>query len=112
MTTSAGPVACHQIVDVGDQKAKSANTCSAAIVTYVVVDSVAPVPRGARAASAALPRVVSNSECASGNWISRAALAIQFHGVGTVPSDRLMPKNIATIMVRTPSRNDTWHTRP
>ncbi len=39
-------------------------------------------------------------------------LATQVHGAGTAPSDLLIPKNIASIMVSTPSRNDTWHTTP
>ena len=36
-----------------------------------------------------------------------AALASQLHGVGTAPSDRLIPKNIATIMEPTPSAKVT-----
>ena len=61
-TTSAVPWACHQTVPLGDHSANSASTCSAAMVAYVVVDNVDPVPRGARRPSIRRPRVVKSAE--------------------------------------------------
>ncbi len=57
-------------------------------------------------------RTVSSSECETGNCSSSAALAIGLHGAASVPSDRLMPKNIATIMVPTPMAKNVWQMMP
>jgi hypothetical protein len=78
----------------------------------VVVISVVPVLDGARRASKPLPLLASNSECEIGNCASKKAFAIQLHGVERWPSDRLMPKNIATIIVPTPSTKHAWHVVP
>ena len=72
------------------------------MVPKMVLDNVAPVPRGASRVNSLRPRLVMSAECASGNWAIKAALAIQLYGACRLPSDRLMPKNIATTMVPTP----------
>jgi len=41
-----------------------------------------------------------------------AALATQLHGADRPPSERLIPKYIATIMVPTPSAKHRWQARP
>jgi len=83
-----------------------------AMVTYVVEESVLPMPAGANRASRARPLFVSKNECAMGNCTSNEALAIQLHGASRAPSDRLMPKYIATTIVPTPSTKHAWHVAP
>ena len=39
-------------------------------------------------------------------------MASQLHGAGTVPNDRLTPKNIAAIIDPTPSAKSVWQTTP
>ena len=77
------------------------------MVTNVVGASVVPVPRGPSRLTSALPRPVSSSEWTTGNCTRSAALAIQLHGAGNVPNDRLIPKYIATIIAPTPNTKAT-----
>lgn len=56
--------------------------------------------------------MLSKNECTMGNWASKRALAIQLQGAARAPSDRLMPKNIATIIVPMPRAKHAWHRAP
>jgi hypothetical protein len=62
-----------------------------------------PKTAGATRFRMAAPNGDSSSECRKGNCASNIALVSVLQGAGTRPKERLIPKDIATIIVPTPT---------